>query len=665
MAGAAQVLSSSRHPGPSNRIINDGGMSHERKHQSGFGILCLCDVCLFRRSVTAMETYSKKKERSPEETVFRIRQILHEAGVYPVLKWLPEEYSGIRSNRLYLDSVYSLGTNGKGTDERYAEASAFAEMMERIQNNLLQSRNFDPDTSPYPSVALFPDERDMSIAELLAQKDSFLAYVYEALGFDTALQQSIFLRMMAKQLYGRDDGILPSIPFAEPEGSRVVWIPAGILIFFCGSNGMSAGNSMEEALVQGFSEILERHVQSRILRERLTPPEIPAEELEKYSLGPLIRDIEASGRYRVSVRDCSLGDEGLPVSAVVIADRENGTFGVKFGCHPSFPVSVERTLTEALQGKRVRIFTAMNAIGTPEQVDSYDNYPNTTKTGEGFYPAAFLGAAPSWRYRPWTQWESADNREYLKKLLALFRRMGCAPLFRDASHLGFPTYWIVIPGVSELFDVSRLRLREGSSTVNSRRAFRHFPRLTPPEEENLFRLILFKERSTLENSLCNISGLYLKGDLLTADRVGACLALKHGRYPDAARLFRRAAEACREGKEQHYLRCLSEYARLLHAEASREDALSALTLLFGEEAARRAEFETADPDAMPEKMFPQLTCYDCARCPAAGIHCEYPAVKEILKKLNRAMERSTVSQEALLESLKTLTETRKDEQEGS
>ncbi|MCR5137051.1 MAG: hypothetical protein K6C12_08125 [Oscillospiraceae bacterium] len=49
-------------------------------------------------------------------------------------------------------------------------------------------------------------------------------------------------------------------------------------------------------------------------------------------------------------------------------------------------------------------------------------------------------------------------------------------------------------------------------------------------------------------------------------------------------------------------------------------------------------------------------CYDCARC---------PAVREILKKLNRAMERSTVSREALLESLKTFTETRKDEQEGS
>ena len=157
----------------------------------------------------------------------------------------------------------------------------------------------------------------------------------------------------------------------------------------------------------------------------------------------------------------------------------------------------------------------------------------------------------------------------------LIRRMGYAPLFRDASHLGFPTYWIVVPGISELFDVSRLRLREGSSTVNSRRAFRHFPRLTPPEEENLLRLILFKERSTLENSLCNISGLYLKGDLLTADRVGACLALKCGRYPDAARLFRKAAAACREEKEQHYMCCLSEYARILHTKASRADALSA------------------------------------------------------------------------------------------
>ena len=148
---------------------------------------------------------------------------------------------------------------------------------------------------------------------------------------------------------------------------------------------MSAGNTMEEALVQGFSEILERYAQSRILSEGLTPPEIPREELMDYSLWPLICQIEAAGRYKVSIRDCSLGAEGLPVAALVIADRENGTFGVRFGCHPSFPVSVERTLTEALQGKKLEIFTRINTLGDAKQVRNYDNFTNTAKTGTGYF----------------------------------------------------------------------------------------------------------------------------------------------------------------------------------------------------------------------------------------------------------------------------------------
>jgi len=239
-----------------------------------------------------------------------IRGILQEAGVYPVLKWEPGEFSGVASNRVYLDPVNGLGTNGKGTTERYAEASAFAELIERIQNYILHIKAFGPMESPYPFASKYPDEKDMTIEELLAQKDAFLDSLFGNLGFFLRLQKEAFLRKMAKSLYGKEDGTIPVIPFVDFTGDRVIWLPIAIVTAFCGSNGMSAGNTMEEALVQGFSEILERYAQSRILSEGLTPPEIPREELMDYSLWPLICQIEAAGRYKVSIRDCSLGAEG-------------------------------------------------------------------------------------------------------------------------------------------------------------------------------------------------------------------------------------------------------------------------------------------------------------------------------------------------------------------
>ena len=598
-----------------------------------------------------MEEYSKHKECSPEETVFRIRQILRDAGLHPVLKWASDELRGVCSNRVYLDPVYGLGTNGKGTGERYAEASAFAELMERLQNNLLHTKNYGPGESPWLISAKFPDEKEMTFDELIDQKDAYLEKLFHTMRFGMRFQKETFLRKMAAGLYGKEDGKIPVIPFTDISSDRIIWLPSAVIISFCGSNGMCAGNTMEEALVQGISEILERYSQERILREGLTPPEIPAEELMQYSLWPLIRQIEESGRYKVSIRDCSLG-EGLPVTAVVIADQEKNSFGVKFGCHPSFPISVERTLTEALQGKRLEYFTSTNAIGSADQILNYDNFANTTKTGNGFYPAAFLGSTPSWPYRPWTQWESSGNREYLKKLLILLDGKGLVPLVRDASHLGFPSYFVLVPGISEIFEVSSLRLRDIQTNASVKGFFGHFPDLDEKEEELLLRLILFKQGSVFENGLDIISGRFLKGDLFTADRVGAYLAFKKERYPLASTLFRRAAAICPEEQDRKHMTCLSELARYLGAGVSREDALSAIKILFGEETAQNAAWETQDPHTMLERVFPRLQCFDCETCRLAGTYCEYPEASEIIRKINRALAGSRVSQEHLLEELR-------------
>jgi len=601
-----------------------------------------------------MKEYTKYKECSPEETIFRIRQILREAGLHPVLKWVPDEFRGVCSNRVYLDPVTGLGTNGKGTSERYAEASAFAELMERLQNNLLHIKNYGSGESPWKISAAFPDEKEMTFDELIDQKDAYLENLFHTLNFEMRFQQEAFLQKIASGLYGKDDGRIPVIPFADVKSDRIIWLPSAAIISFCGSNGMCAGNNMEEALVQGISEILERYAQSRVIKESLTPPPIPAEELEQYSLWPLIQQIEETGRYKVSIRDCSLG-EGLPVTAVVIADREKNSFGVKFGCHPSFPISVERTLTEAFQGKRLEYFTSTNAIGSEDQIFNYDNFANTTKTGNGFYPAALFGSTPSWEYRPWTQWESCGNREYLKKLLALLDGKGLAPLIRDASHLGFPAYFVLVPGISEMFEVSSLRLRDIQTNVSVKDFFGHFPDLSEKEEELLLRLIMFKQGSIIENGLDIISGRFLKGDLFIADRVGAYLAFKMERYQVASSLFRRAAAMCQKEEDRRYMNCLSELARYLGTGVAREDALSATEFLFGEEPVQKAAWETEDPHTMLEKVFPRLQCFDCDNCSLAGVHCEYPEAAGIIRKINKALADSKVSQEQLLDELSVVT----------
>lgn len=90
-----------------------------------------------------MSNYSKHKERLPQDTVLEIQRILDKMGLATTLSWTPELYDGVRSNRLTIHQT-TFGSNGKGTDRDYATASAYAELIERIQNDMLAYRPSGP-----------------------------------------------------------------------------------------------------------------------------------------------------------------------------------------------------------------------------------------------------------------------------------------------------------------------------------------------------------------------------------------------------------------------------------------------------------------------------------------------------------------------------------------
>ena len=114
-----------------------------------------------------MPEYSKFKERKPEDTVFEIQKILNRIGLFPVVNWTPRSYEGARSNRITLYPT-SLGTNGKGTDELYCSASGYGELIERLSNQMLPIRDRMDDVFPEVGFHEFPDEKVMTISEILA-----------------------------------------------------------------------------------------------------------------------------------------------------------------------------------------------------------------------------------------------------------------------------------------------------------------------------------------------------------------------------------------------------------------------------------------------------------------------------------------------------------------
>ena len=71
-------------------------------------------------------------------------------------------------------------------------------------------------------------------------------------------------------------------PYVRLGDQAVVYFPVNVIANLYVSNGMSAGNTVEEARAQALSEIYERHIKFRIISEGLCLPEVPREVIARY-----------------------------------------------------------------------------------------------------------------------------------------------------------------------------------------------------------------------------------------------------------------------------------------------------------------------------------------------------------------------------------------------
>lgn len=593
--------------------------------------------------------YNKYKDADPMDTLNRIKSILVEIGIKTEVTWVDSGVGNVYSNHISISNS-SFGTNGKGTSKEYALASGYAELIERIQNGILLSIQYGR-IAKQVGFLYSPDEAIKTTEELVAQDDEFLNFFFSFFHIETLDEKKTFLREFPR-MDTLPQNLFRCLPFADPATSQIVYIPADILFPICGSNGMATGNTPEEALVQALSEILERYANKAVL-EGVVPPEIPREYWEKTGIRCLVNEIEQHGRYRVSIRDCSLG-RGLPVTAVVITDCKNGKFGVHFGCHPSFEVSVERCLTEALQGKNLESAASMNEIGDSHLCNSIDNGPNLMKLGYGAYPISFFADEPSYAFVPKDEQPGSTNTEMMEKLLDIIHSEGFDVLVRDASHLGFPTYHVLVPGMSELFFTNGRRIRELRTAYRVIDSMKSFPDFSPEEENRLILYMNYKRYSAVENSFSWISKLPLKGDLYITERIRAFLHYKRAEYVEAYEWFRRASELTCDDEEKYFLLCAAEYAWLMHICADAEKVARTVECYFQTDTVDKVHEMLREPSQAMKKAFERFPCHDCENCLHNGKTCEYLKNENTLLKIQTAIAKSTVNQNNTLAFLLNL-----------
>ena len=405
------------------------------------------------------------KENTPQETIIKIKSILSNLGIDTEETWYNINSKDLYSVRVTIKGL-NIGQNGKGMTKELAEASALAELMERLQNNYLLPSYTKQQTQKLYGFEYYPDEKFLDITSYVEQEDPWLKNLRQdkkLLSIDHSSIEKWLIKIGCDDFikYKRHD--LLCLPYESIKEKRTYYLPYLKLLDLNGSNGMCAGNTKEEALIQGISEIFERKVQKMLLSGPKEIPNVPLSFFKPYrELYKILLKINKNRKYKLSIKDASTLVD-YPVAVLIIQNREKGTYGIRLGAHPKFYIAVERCLTECMQGKSLNQFSQYSKIDFSNTNLSYQNFFNSYKMGKGSYPPEIL-LESSIPYTP-SENPQGDNNTLCAWAIKKVLNQNLDILIHDVSYLGFPSFHIIIPSLSEMFPshMTEMRFRIGNT----------------------------------------------------------------------------------------------------------------------------------------------------------------------------------------------------------
>ncbi len=383
------------------------------------------------------------KDDLPLNTIEKIKNILKNAGMETEECWGETQVPFCFSVSLKIKGL-NFTTSGKGLSREYALASAYGEMIERVQLGFLGKRATQKDGSysmndgqdiQIPLSQLLGDNMDM----YQKMSDRLFAWNGKKLSAQDIVKQ-----------YADEENISVT-PFVNLMEGRKVYIPSKMRKSMYTSNGCAAGNTTEEAIVQALSEIVERAYRLHIIKENVCVPDIPEDVLSSFEMPyKIIKFVREQG-YKVWVKDCSLG-MNFPVVCVCFVHNATGKYHTHFGAYPIFETALTRALTETFQGRNVDSFAQYSDFFySKEEKDFIYNLSNELTYGTAKrLPEFFVGDAKI-EYNSEMGFKGKTNQELLKECVAFFKNQGYSILVRNASGLGFPTVQVIVPGYSETY----------------------------------------------------------------------------------------------------------------------------------------------------------------------------------------------------------------------
>ncbi|AMP17270.1 30S ribosomal protein S12 methylthiotransferase accessory factor YcaO [Collimonas pratensis] len=398
------------------------------------------------------ESFIPGKDASLESSIGSMQSKLEKLGFHVEERSWLNPIDGVWSVHIRDRDCPLLFTNGKGASEQASRASALGEFFERLSCNYFWShyylgeKNADAAFVHYPREQWFKlnDDDENWPAGLLTPE---LQKFYNPEG-------TVDATTLVDYNSGNEERGICALPYLRERDGATVWFPVNIIGNLYLSNGMSAGNTAAEARTQALSEIFERDVKFRIIKEGLCLPDVPEQVIARYPrIAAGIRELRAAG-FGILVKDASLGGKYPVMNVTLLNPRDQGCFS-SFGAHPRFEIALERALTELLQG---RALDALDGFPEPsfdrEEIAQSENLEIHFVDSSGIISWNFLRATPDFAFSDWN-FSTTTAEDYAWSVAAI-HATGHDIYVADFSHLGVYACRILVPGMSDIYPVDDL-----------------------------------------------------------------------------------------------------------------------------------------------------------------------------------------------------------------
>lgn len=290
---------------------------------------------------------NKYKDRTPKETIKIVQDFFNSLNLKIEEDIILQSECETWSCRIYLyaNEELILASNGKGMNKEFALASGYAELFERFCNknrlfmHPIALSFFIQLNKNKKGYFLHPQEKQLTFEDFKTNSPNLYNLYLKFMGNDENIK--LFF-----SLYIQDN--IVGVPMKNCFNDSIIYEDIRLWQKMFGSSALSAGNTLEEALIQGISELFEHYAYEQFfINPNLEYCEIDLKCLN--SANDTFKKIRCLPKYKtIRLFDLSYNFK-VPVCLGIIIDNKNLNISFDFGSAPTFEIAAERVITELYQ----------------------------------------------------------------------------------------------------------------------------------------------------------------------------------------------------------------------------------------------------------------------------------------------------------------------------